>query len=157
MADEERVTDTSLERDGESQRARAVGGGRVVADGRWDYEWGRRGGGGECGVQTRIFGIRLWLGTQGLCVILKLGWEGRCREFLAKSEGYFAKLPWSRAGGVLRAVGEVGREGKQAGWGIRERPARWGPCDRWWPQQLQATTLEYSPCNTIQLLFPAPG
>ncbi|XDB48478.1 hypothetical protein AB1E18_002062 [Capra hircus] len=78
MADEERVTDTSLERDGESQRARAVGGGRVVADGRWDYEWGRRGGGGECGVQTRIFGIRLWLGTQGLCVILKLGWEGRC-------------------------------------------------------------------------------
>ena len=47
MADEERVTDTSLERDGESQRARAVGGGRVVADGRWDYEWGRRGGRGR--------------------------------------------------------------------------------------------------------------
>lgn len=28
-------------RDGESQRARAAGGGCVVADGRWDYEWGR--------------------------------------------------------------------------------------------------------------------
>lgn len=67
------------------------------------------GGGGECGVQTRIFGIRLWLGTQGLCVILQPGWEGRCRELLAKSEGYFAKLPWSRAGGVLRAVGRRGR------------------------------------------------
>ena len=49
------------------------------------------------------------------------GWEGRCRELVAKSEGYFAKLPWSRAGGVLRAAGEVGGEGKRAGWGTRER------------------------------------
>ena len=90
-----------------------------MADGRWDYEWGR--GGGECGVQPGIFGIRLWLGTQALCVILQPGWEGRCRELVAKSEGYFAKLPWSRAGGVLRAAGEVGGEGRREGWGTRER------------------------------------
>lgn len=48
----------------------------------------------------------------GLCVILQLGWEGRCRELPAESEGYFAKLLWSCAGGVLRALGKVGGRGK---------------------------------------------
>ncbi|KAI5243770.1 Seizure Protein 6-like [Manis pentadactyla] len=43
----------------------------------------------------------------GLCVILQLWWEGRCRELLARSEGYSAKLPWYRAGRVLREAGEI--------------------------------------------------
>ena len=45
-----------------------------MADGRWDYEWGR--GGGECGVQPGVFGIRLRLGTQALCVILQPDGKG---------------------------------------------------------------------------------
>lgn len=70
---------------------------------------------------------------------------GRCHELLVGSGGYFAKLPWCRAGGVLREVCEVGWGGKQARRGIRQRPAGWVPCvlllriDRWWPQQLQPT------------------
>lgn len=115
-----------------------------MADGLWDYEWGRG-------------GRRVWGSYQdfrhppldrhaGLCVILQLWWEGRCRELLVGSEGYFGKLPWCRAGGVLREVCKVGGGGKQARWGIGERPAGWGRrvlllgIDRWWPQQLQPTT-----------------
>jgi hypothetical protein len=60
MADEQRVTDTFQ---GQRMGARAGGWGRcVVADGRWDYEWGR--GGRRVEVQTRIFGFRL-ISTQG--------------------------------------------------------------------------------------------
>lgn len=59
------------------------------------------------------------------------------------------QLLWSRAGGPLLAVGEVGGEEKQAG-GESGRMAAGDRCDlRWWPQRLQATTLEYGPCNTI--------
>lgn len=68
----------------------------------------------------------------GLCVILQLWWEGRCRELLAGSGGYFAKLPWYRAGGVLREVGEVGGGEKSAGWGMGERPAGQARCDCSW-------------------------
>lgn len=81
-----------------------------MADGRWDYEWER--GGRRVWGSNQAFRHPALARHSGLRVILQPGREGRCRELPAESEGYFAKLPWSSAGGVLRAVGEVGGGGK---------------------------------------------
>lgn len=73
MADELRVTDTFQ---GPRIAARGrQGGGCVVADCLWDYEWGREGG-DEFGVHTRILGIRLWIGTQGCAYSFSSGEKG---------------------------------------------------------------------------------
>lgn len=82
-----------------------------MADGRWDYEWGREGARGVWG-SNQDFRHPALDRHAGLCVILQLWWEERCRKLLVGSEGYFAKLPRYPAGGVLREVGEVGAGGK---------------------------------------------